>query len=63
MNDRKKKLIERLKDSNLKDNYIIGTGNNSLNENIELMKHALKNGINRFLLMPPAYYKYDDNGA
>ena len=27
------------------------------------MKHALKNGINRFLLMPPAYYKYSDEGV
>ena len=42
---------------------MIGKGANSFNENIELMKHALKNGIDRFLLMPPAYYKYDDNGA
>jgi len=59
----KKKLIERLKDSKFIDHFMIGTGNNSLNENVELMKHSLKNGINRFLLMPPAYYKYDDNGA
>jgi len=27
------------------------------------MKHSLKNGINRFLLMPPAYYKYGDEEA
>jgi len=59
----KKKLIEKLKDNKLKDNFMIGTGDNSLNENIELMKHSLNNGINRFLLMPPAYYKYDDEGA
>ena len=59
----KKKLIEKLKDNKLKDNFMIGTGENSLNENIELMKHSLNNGINRFLLMPPAYYKYDDEGA
>ncbi len=59
----KKKLIEKLKGNKLRDNFIIGTGDNSLNENIELMKHSLKNGINRFLLMPPAYYKYDDDGT
>ena len=27
------------------------------------MKHSIKNGIDRFLLMPPAYYRYDDSGA
>ena len=59
----KKKLIEKLNKNKFKDNFIIGTGNNSLNENIELMKFSANNGINRFLLMPPAYYKYDDNGA
>ena len=59
----KKKLIDRLKNNKLKDNFIIGTGINALNENIELMKHSLNNGIDRFLLMPPAYYKYDDEGA
>ena len=59
----KKVLIKKLNENKFKDNFIIGTGNNSLNENIELMKFSLNNGINKFLLMPPAYYKYDDNGA
>ncbi|SVB74254.1 uncharacterized protein METZ01_LOCUS227108, partial [marine metagenome] len=59
----KKKLIEKLKENKSKDRFIIGTGANALNENIELMKHSLSNGIDRFLLMPPAYYKYDDEGA
>ena len=27
------------------------------------MKHSLNNGIDRFLLMPPAYYKYGDDGV
>ena len=45
----KKKLIEKLSNNNLKDHFIIGTGENSLNQNIEIMKHSLKNGINRFL--------------
>ena len=31
----KKKLIDRLNDNKLKDNFMIGTGDNSLNENIE----------------------------
>ena len=59
----KKKLIEKLNNSKLKKNFMIGTGNNSLNENIEIMQHSIKNGVSRFLLMPPAYYKYDDNGV
>tara|TARA_B100000686_G_scaffold349937_1_gene444507 strand:+ start:813 stop:1697 length:885 start_codon:yes stop_codon:yes gene_type:complete len=59
----KKELIDKLRDNKLKDNFIIGTGDNSLNENIELMKHAIGNGIDRFLIMPPAYYKYNDDGA
>jgi len=59
----KKKLIDKLNNNKLKDHFIIGTGANAFNENVELMKHALNNGINRFLLMPPAYYKYDDEGT
>jgi len=59
----KKKLINKLSKSKFKDNFMIGAGTNALNENIELMKHALNNGIDKFLLMPPAYYKYDDDGA
>ena len=61
--DEKKKLIEKLNNNKFKDQFIIGTGTNALNENIELMKYSVKNGINRFLLMPPAYYKYDDKGV
>ena len=59
----KKNLIDKLKENKLKNQFIIGTGANALNENIELMKHCLNNGIDRFLLMPPAYYKYDDEGV
>ena len=59
----KKKLINKLSKSKFKDNFMIGTGTNALNENIELMRHALNNGIDKFLLMPPAYYKYGDDGA
>jgi len=59
----KKKLIDKMSNSKFKDNFIIGTGSNSLNENIELIKRALSNGLDQFLLMPPAYYKYDDEGV
>ena len=59
----KKKLIDKLNSNKFKVQFMIGTGANALNENIELMRHALNNGIDKFLLMPPAYYKYDDDGA
>jgi len=59
----KKKLISRLYNNKFKNQFIIGTGANALNENVELMKHSINNGIDQFLLMPPAYYKYNDDGA
>ena len=59
----KRELIEKLSKSKKKNNFIIGTGYNSLNETIELMKNSIKNGFKYFLLMPPAYYKYGDEGA
>jgi len=59
----KEKLIEKISTSKFKDSLLIGTSDNSLNETVDLMKHSLKNGINRFLIMPPAYYKYGDEQA
>ena len=44
-----------------KEKFIIGTGLNSLGDTINLMKIAITNNFNRFLIMPPAYYKYGDN--
>jgi len=61
--DEKKRLIDKISTNKLKDFFIMGTGANSLNENIQLMKYCINSGINRFLLMPPAYYKYEDDGA
>ena len=61
--DEKKVLIDKISTNKLKDFFIMGTGANSLNENIQLMKHSINSGIDRFLLMPPAYYKYEDEGA
>ena len=59
----KMELIEHLSTSPQKNNFIIGTGNNSLLETINIMKHSIENGFNLFLLMPPAYYKYGDEGS
>ena len=61
--DEKKELITKLGNNKFKEHFLIGTGTNALNENVEIMKHSIKNGIDRFLLMPPAYYKYNDDGA
>ena len=59
----KRKLIEKMSASKFIDNFIFGTGANSINENVQLMKHCIQNGINKFLIMPSAYYKYNDDGA
>ena len=59
----KKKLIYKLKDSKYKDNFVIGTGANALNENIELINYTLDIGIDRFLLGVPAYYTFSDDGV
>ena len=59
----KKEVIEKLSDSQFLDSFILGTGNNSLNENVELIKFSQKNGINSFLLGVPAYYKFSDEGV
>ena len=55
------KLLNDLSDSKYKKNFIIGTGLNSLGETINLMKVAVSLGFQKFLIMPPAYYKYEDN--
>ena len=53
-------LINILPKSKCRDNFIIGTGLNSLADNINLMKISKSNGFDKFLIMPPAYYKYSD---
>ena len=53
-------LINILPKSKFRDNFIIGTGLNSLADNINLMKISKSNGFDKFLIMPPAYYKYND---
>ena len=53
-------LLNKLSLSNFKQNFLIGTGMNSLGETINLMKISLSLGFNKFLIMPPAYYKYED---
>jgi 4-hydroxy-tetrahydrodipicolinate synthase len=54
-------LLSKLVSSKYKERYIIGTGLNSLGETINLMTVAKSLNFTRFLIMPPAYYKYGDN--
>ena len=53
-------LLNKLSKSKYKSQHIIGTGLNSLGETINFMKIATSLEINKFLIMPPAYYKYGD---
>ncbi len=53
-------LLNDLSRSKYKDNYLIGTGLNSLNETVNLISISKSLGFKNFLIMPPAYYKYGD---
>ena len=53
-------LLNELSKNKYKKNYIIGTGLNSLGEIINLIRISLSLGFKKFLIMPPAYYKYND---
>ena len=53
----KKELISKLSVRKLKKQFFLGTGNNSLKVNSELIKYAMEYEFHTFLIMPPAYYK------
>ena len=53
-------LINHLPESAYKEKFIIGTGLNSLSDTINLMKISKTLNFDKFLIMPPAYYKYGD---
>ena len=53
-------LLTRLSTTKYKNNYLIGTGFNSLSETVNMMKVSCSLNLNNFLIMPPAYYKYGD---
>ena len=53
-------LLNQLSTSKYKEKYIIGTGLNSLSETINLMSVARSLDFKKFLIMPPAFYKYSD---
>jgi 4-hydroxy-tetrahydrodipicolinate synthase len=53
----KKDLISRTATSKFKNQFYIGTGVNSLKDNLDLIRYSMEFGFRTFLLMPPAYYK------
>ena len=53
-------LLNSISTNKNKDKFIIGTGLNSLVETINLIKVATSLKFKKFLIMPPAYYKYGD---
>ena len=53
----KKDLISRTAKSKFKNQFYIGTGVNSLKDNLDLIRYSMEFGFQTFLLMPPAYYK------
>ena len=53
-------LLNDLSKSKYKEKFIIGTGLNSLGDTINIMKIAMSLTFNKFLIMPPAFYKFND---
>ena len=54
------KLLNNLSVSKYSDRHLIGTGFNSLGETVNFLKIATSLNFEKFLIMPPAYYKYED---
>ena len=57
----KKELISKIASHKFKNQFYLGTGNNSLKENVDLIKYAMEYKFQTFLVMPPAYYKRNTN--
>ena len=53
----KKELISQISSHKLKKQFFLGTGSNSLDENIDLIRYGMEFKFDTFLIMPPAYYK------
>jgi 4-hydroxy-tetrahydrodipicolinate synthase len=54
-------LLNHMSVSKYKEKYIIGSGLNSLGDTINLMGIAKSLNFKKFLIMPPAFYKYGDD--
>ena len=59
----KKKLISKISNHKLKKQFFLGTGNNALQDNFDLIDHGFINGYDTYLLMPPAYFPKTDQGV
>ena len=59
----KKELITKIENHKNKKNFFLGTGNNSLNDNLDIINHGTEKGFDTFLLMPPAYYPKTNTGV
>tara|TARA_B100000700_G_C14892458_1_gene783382 strand:- start:143 stop:1027 length:885 start_codon:yes stop_codon:yes gene_type:complete len=53
-------LLNNLSQNKYREKYLIGTGLNSLGDTINFLKIATSLKFKKFLIMPPAYYKYED---
>ena len=53
----KKDLISKIAHHKLRDQFYLGTGSNSLKENIDLIRYGIEFKFYTFLVMPPAYYR------
>ncbi len=53
----KKNLISKAANHKLKKQFFFGTGSNSLNETIDLIKYGMEYEFKDWLIMPSAYYK------
>ena len=53
----KKELISKIASHKLKKQFFLGTGCNSLKENIEILNMQWNMILEISLIMPPAYYK------
>ena len=53
----KKEFIAKIASHKLRKQFFLGTGCNSLNDNIDLIKYAMEYDFKDFLIMCPAYYK------
>ena len=59
----KMELISKISTHKQRKHFYLGTGCNSLNENIELIKYASEFNFNTILLMPSAYYVGNSDGG
>ena len=53
----KKDLISKISTHKYRNKFYLGTGCNSMKENIDLIQYAMEYDFKDFLIMPPAYYK------